>query len=88
MTGVCTRGLRRFTTKPSGYLVDPLNQDWRLSRRRRDPGAPRSFEVEDTRRDRKSCVEAKRGAIARHPSAGATAKIPKVILGGVYPSIM
>jgi hypothetical protein len=22
-TGVCTRGLRRFTPKPSGYLVEP-----------------------------------------------------------------
>ena len=37
------RGLRRFTTKPSGYLVEPQNQDRRLGGRRRDPGAPRSF---------------------------------------------
>jgi hypothetical protein len=26
-------GLRRFATKPSGYLVDPQNQDLRLARR-------------------------------------------------------
>jgi hypothetical protein len=45
MTEVCTWGLRRFTTKPSGYLVEPQNQDRRLSGRRRDPGAPRSFDV-------------------------------------------
>jgi hypothetical protein len=34
MTGVCTQGLRRFTTKPSGYLVEPQNQDRRLSGQR------------------------------------------------------
>jgi hypothetical protein len=39
------RGLRRFTRKPSGYLVVPQNQDRRLGRRRRDPGALRSFDV-------------------------------------------
>jgi hypothetical protein len=50
--------------------------------------APRSFEAEDTRRDRKACVEAKRRVAAGHPSYGATANIPNVPLGGVYPSIM
>jgi hypothetical protein len=44
-TGVCTPGLRRFTRKPSGYLVEPQNQDQRLGGRRRDPGAPRSFDA-------------------------------------------
>jgi hypothetical protein len=44
-TGVYTWGLRRFTTKLSGYLVEPQNQDWRLGGRRRDPGAPRSFDA-------------------------------------------
>jgi hypothetical protein len=29
-----------------------------------------SFEEDDTRRDRKACVEAKRGAVAGHPSDG------------------
>jgi hypothetical protein len=43
-TGVCTRGLRWFSTKPSGYLVEPQNQDWRLGGRRRDLGVPRSFD--------------------------------------------
>jgi hypothetical protein len=37
--------LRRFTRKPSGYLVEPQSKDRRLSRWRRDPGAPRSFDV-------------------------------------------
>jgi hypothetical protein len=37
---------------------------------------PRDFETEDTRRDRKACIEAKRGAVARHPSDGATTRIP------------
>jgi hypothetical protein len=39
------RGLRQFTRKPSGYLVEPQNQDRRLSGRRRDPGVPRSFDA-------------------------------------------
>jgi hypothetical protein len=38
-------GLRRLTRKPSGYLVEPQNQDRRLGGRRRDPGAPRSFDA-------------------------------------------
>jgi hypothetical protein len=45
MTGVCTQGLRRFTRKPSGYLVEPQNQDRRLGEWRRDPSAPRSFDA-------------------------------------------
>jgi hypothetical protein len=46
MTGVCTRVLWQFTTKPSGYLVELQNQDQRLDRQRRDPDAQRSFEAE------------------------------------------
>jgi hypothetical protein len=42
-TGVCTRGLRWFTRKQSGYLVEPQNQDQRLGGRRWDPGTLRSF---------------------------------------------
>jgi hypothetical protein len=38
-------GLLQFTRKPSGYLVEPQNQDRRLDGRRRDPGVPRSFDV-------------------------------------------
>jgi hypothetical protein len=72
----------------SGYLVEPQNQNWRLGGRRQDPGASRSFEAEDTRRDHKACVEAKRGAVAVHPSDGAKTRIPKVPLGGVCPSFM
>jgi hypothetical protein len=45
MTGVCKWGLGRFTTKPSGYLVEPQNQDRRLGGRRRDPGVSRSFDA-------------------------------------------
>jgi hypothetical protein len=56
------RGLRRFTTKPSGYLVEPQNQDQRLGGRRRDPVAPRSFDpgghatgLPDLRREDADC---------------------------------
>jgi hypothetical protein len=44
-TRVYTRGSQRFTRKPSGYLVEPQNQDRRLGGQRRDPAAPRSFDV-------------------------------------------
>jgi hypothetical protein len=44
-TGVCTRDLRRFTTKPSGYLVESQNQDLRLGGQRWDLGALRSFDA-------------------------------------------
>jgi hypothetical protein len=39
------QGLRRFTRKPFGYLVEPQNQDRRLGGRRRDPSASRSFDA-------------------------------------------
>jgi hypothetical protein len=39
------RGLWRFTRKPSGYLVEPQNEDRRLGGRRQDPDAPRSLDV-------------------------------------------
>jgi hypothetical protein len=74
--------------KRPGYLVEPQNHDRRLGGRRRDPGAPRSFEAEDMRRDCNACVEAKRGAVAGHLSDGATTRIPKVPHRGVYPSFM
>jgi hypothetical protein len=69
-------------------MVEPQNQDRRLAGWRRDPGVPRDFEAEDTRRDRKACIKAKRGVVTRHPSDGAMMRIPKVPFGGVYPSIM
>jgi hypothetical protein len=40
------------------------------------------FETEDTRRDRMSCVEAKHGAIAGHPSDGENLKTSKTALQG------
>jgi hypothetical protein len=62
------RGFRWFTRKPLGSLVDPQSQDQRTE----GGGAATSdrsdwcattqsedFEAEDTRRDRKACVEAK-----------------------------
>jgi hypothetical protein len=40
------------------------------------------FEVEDTRRDCKACVEAKQVAVAGHPSDGAMTKISDFALKG------
>jgi hypothetical protein len=41
------------------------------------------FEAEDTRRDRKACVEAKRVAVAGHPSDGESFKFSKTALVGL-----
>jgi hypothetical protein len=56
------RDLQRFTRKPSGYLVEPPNQDRRLGERRRDLGALRSFDAggrvagsQDLRREDEVC---------------------------------
>jgi hypothetical protein len=41
------------------------------------------FEAEDTRRDRKACVEAKQVAVAGHPSDGESLKTSKTALEGL-----
>jgi hypothetical protein len=41
-----------------------------------------SFEVEDTRRDRKACVEAKQDVVVGHPSDEDIPKISKSALEG------
>jgi hypothetical protein len=41
------------------------------------------FEAEDTRRDRKACVEAKQVAVAGHPSDGESLKTSKPALEGL-----
>jgi hypothetical protein len=41
------------------------------------------FEAEDTRRDRKACVEAKQVAFAGHPSHGENLKTSKTALEGL-----
>jgi hypothetical protein len=43
------------------------------------------FEAEDTRWDRKACVEAKQVAVAGHPSDGESLKTSKTALRGLYP---
>jgi hypothetical protein len=42
----------------------------------------RSFEAEETGRDRKACVEATRSAVAGHPSDGVTKTNSQSALGG------
>jgi hypothetical protein len=41
------------------------------------------FEAEDTRRDRKACVEAKQVAVVGHPSDGENLKTSKTALEGL-----
>jgi hypothetical protein len=43
----------------------------------------RIFEAENTRRDRKACVEAKQAAVAGHPSDGESFKSSKTALEGL-----
>jgi hypothetical protein len=43
----------------------------------------RIFEVEDTRRDRKACIEAKQVAVAGHPFDGENLKPSKTALEGL-----
>jgi hypothetical protein len=43
----------------------------------------RIFEAEDTRRDRKACVETKQVAVAGHPSDGESSKSSKTSLEGL-----
>jgi hypothetical protein len=43
----------------------------------------RIFEAEDTRRDRKACVEAKQVEVAGHPSDGESFKSSKTTLEGL-----
>jgi hypothetical protein len=65
-------------------MVEPESQDRRLDGRRWDPGEPRDFEANDTHRDRKVCVEVKRGAVVGNPSDGAMMRP----FGGVYFTFM
>jgi hypothetical protein len=44
-------------------------------------------EAEDTCWDRMVCIKATQGVVSRHLSDSVTTKIPKVPLGGVYPSV-
>jgi hypothetical protein len=52
--------------------------------------ASKDFEAEGTRRDRKACIIAKQGAVAGHPSDGATTRSSqcKVPFEGVYLTFM
>jgi hypothetical protein len=43
----------------------------------------RIFEAEDTRRDRKACIEAKQVAVAEHPSDGENLKTSKTAFEGL-----
>jgi hypothetical protein len=79
-----SRGLRRFTTKPSGSLIAAQSQDRRISGRRWDPGAPRSFDAGDTQRDCVVCVGRTRTAAKAWPPDGNIQVLTKLPLRGVY----
>jgi hypothetical protein len=87
-----SRGFQWFTRKPLGSSVDPQSQDRRTKDSatavpdRSDRSATTQsgiFEAEDTRQDRKACVEAKQVAVAGHPSDGESLKTSKTALVGL-----
>jgi hypothetical protein len=49
---------------------------------------PRCFEAEDTRRDRKACIEAKQVAVARHPSDEENLKTSEFALEGLVSLVL
>jgi hypothetical protein len=52
------------------------------------PLAPRCFEAEDTRWDRKACIEAKQVAVAGHPSDEKNLKTSKFTLEGLVSLVL
>jgi hypothetical protein len=92
-----SRGLRWFSRQSSGYLAEPQSRGrrpgvavrpnparpvWRTGLTGMGSQGAGSFEVEDTRQDRKACVEATRSAVAGHPSDGVTKTNSQSALGG------
>jgi hypothetical protein len=92
-----SRGLRWSTRKPAGYSDEPQSRGrrpgvavWpkparpvlRTGLTGLGSQGAESFEAEDTRWDRKACVEATQSAVAGHPSDGATRTNSQSALGG------
>jgi hypothetical protein len=92
-----SRGLRWFTRKSPGYSAEPQSRGrrpgvpvrpkparpvWRTGLTGLGSQGAGSFETEDTRRDRKACVEATRSAVAGHPSDGLMKTNSQSALGG------
>jgi hypothetical protein len=84
MTGVGTQGLRWFITKLLGYLVEPQNQDRRLDGRRRDTGAPRTFDTSGHVVDHRACIERTRTAAKVWPSDEEECYLTYLPLRGLY----
>jgi hypothetical protein len=95
-------GLRWFTRKSLGYSAKPQSQGrrpgvavrpkparpvWRTGLTELGSQGAGCFEVEGTRQDRKTCVEAMRSAIAGHPSDGYMKTNSQSALVGVYLSL-
>jgi hypothetical protein len=60
----------------------PASPVWRTGLTSLGSQGAGSFEAEDTRRDRKACVEATRSAVAGHPSDGVRKTNSQSALGG------
>jgi hypothetical protein len=60
----------------------PTGPAWRTDLTGLGSQGARSFEAEDTHRDRKACAEATRSAVVGHPFDGASKTISQSALGG------
>jgi hypothetical protein len=83
--GVCGGSPENHRVTRLSHKAEAKDRPWLSGQNQPDrfgsQGA-RSFEAEDTRRDRKACVVATRSAVARHPSDGATKINSQSALGG------
>jgi hypothetical protein len=83
--GVCGGSPENHQVTRLSHKAESEDRAWLSGQNRPDQFGSQgvgSFEVEDTRWDRKTCVEATRSAVAGHPSDGATKTNSQSVLGG------
>jgi hypothetical protein len=82
ITGLLGRATKPRPKTGRGCLVETGLTGWRTDLTGLGSQGAGSFEVEDTRQDRKACVEATRSTVAGHPSDGAMKTDSQSALGG------
>jgi hypothetical protein len=70
--GVCGGSPENHWVTRLSHKAEAEDRAWLSGQNQSDRFGARSIEAEDTRRDRKACVEATRSAVAGHPFDGAT----------------
>jgi hypothetical protein len=83
--GICGRSPENHKVTRLSHKAEAEDQAWLSGQNqpyRFGVVGRRSFEAEDTRQDRKACVEATRSAVTGHPSNGVVKTISQTALGG------